>query len=105
VARAVLGLVAVVALAVVFVRLLGARVGRGRTLEVVERLPLERGRTLWVVRAPGKVLLLATGPAGTETVAELDPDEVARALEAAPDDADAPWWARLLAGRAGRGEP
>jgi len=106
VARVLLGLVAIGALAVVFIRLLGGRAGRGgRAMRVLDRLALERGRTLWLVEVPGKVLVVATGPDRTEALAELEPDEVARLTEEQPEAGDTPWWARLLAGRGDKERP
>lgn len=72
-----LGLVAVAALSVVVLRMYGRRMGlvagqgQGERLKVVDRCILEPGRTLHLVEAPGKDLIVATGPAGTCLIAEI----------------------------------
>ena len=52
-------------------------------LSVVARLPLEPRRTLYVIEAPGKTLLVGVSEGSIATLAELDPAEVASALSAA----------------------
>jgi flagellar protein FliO/FliZ len=70
-----LGLVAVVCVvAVVLVRVLGRR-GPGRTgdlIEVIARQPLEPRRSLYVVRAGRKTLLLGSSEQGVTMLAELE---------------------------------
>ena len=96
--RTLLSLLAVVALAVLVLRHLGRRFGRrGRALSLVDRLPLDGGRTLYLVEAPGRFLVLGGGgTGGLEVLAELDPEAVAEALAQAPEGEEAvPWWAGL----------
>jgi flagellar biosynthetic protein FliO len=45
-------------------------------LKVVARLPLEPRRTLYVVEAPGKTLLIGVSEGAIATLAELDPTQV-----------------------------
>lgn len=59
----------------------GLGTGRGR-VRVLERVPLDRGRSLYLVEVGGRVLLLGAGEgAAPSMLAELDPDE----LPAAPE--------------------
>lgn len=95
--RVVLACVGVGLLAVVVLRwALSRHRAPGRALKVLDRLPLERGRTLYLVEAPGKALVLAGDAAGTQVVAELDPEAVAEALERTPPPDGRPWWLALL---------
>ncbi len=82
---ALLGVCALVVLALWLLRRRG--VGGGKGLRVVARLTLEPRRTLYVVEAAGKFLLVGAGEGAMATLAELDPTH-ARALERhrAPDD-------------------
>ena len=68
----------------------------GRALRVLDRLALERGRTLYLVEAPGKALVLASDAAGTRVLAELDAEAVAAALARTPEPDDRPWWLTLV---------
>lgn len=83
-------LVAVCALAWLVVRfglrrLHGAPAGRHGALRVVARLPLEPRRTIYVVEAAGKTLLVGCSEGGPMTIlSELDPRAVAAAEAAAP---------------------
>lgn len=70
-----LGLVAVVCVvAVVLVRALGQRGPgrRGELIEVIARQPLEPRRSLYVVRAGNKTLLLGSSEQGVAMLAELE---------------------------------
>lgn len=79
--RALLALAGVCLLAWVSLRLLARGTLRGpwaarrdRTVEVLERVPLEGRRSLYVVRAQDKLLLLGTGESGPPAlITELDP--------------------------------
>ncbi len=59
--------------------------GAGGPLRVVARLPLEPRRTVYIVEAAGKTLLVGASEAGPLTVlAELDERAVAAAVAAVP---------------------
>jgi flagellar protein FliO/FliZ len=72
--------------AFVVVRVVGRFLATGRTrgahlLDVVARLPLEPRRSLYVVEAAGKTLLVGTSEMGLSVLSELDGDAVrARAV-------------------------
>ncbi len=87
-AQSLLSLVAVCALAW-FVLRAAARRGFGTrpggVLTVLDRVVLEPRRTLYVVRAGDKVLLVGSGEHGLTTLSELDPATVAP-----PPDTEAP---------------
>lgn len=81
--RALLALAGVCLLAWVLLRMLARRWGHTRfgakpgAVEVLERVPLDARRALWLVRAGERVLLLGTGDGGAPAlVAELDPAKV-----------------------------
>jgi len=57
-----------------------AGIGQRGPLKVLARLPLEPRRTLYIVEAPGKMLLIGAGEGTVSTLAELDAAEVAAAL-------------------------
>lgn len=65
-----------------------------RRLEVVERLPLDGKRALWLVRADGRTLLVGTGEGGAPALlGDWDGGsggDVGRADAAAPRDDDVP---------------
>jgi flagellar protein FliO/FliZ len=74
-----LALIAVCALAVLVLRLLKQRgIGRSRGLRVVSRLALEPRRSVYVIEAAGKCLLVGVGDGPMAVLAELDPAEVRR---------------------------
>jgi flagellar biogenesis protein FliO len=88
-------LVVVCAGAYLLVRLLGRLPGAGGEplLRVVARLPLEPRRTLYVVEAAGKTLLVGTTEGGPmATLAELDAEAVQKLVAARP--APRPLWRR-----------
>ena len=74
-------LLAVCLIAYVAIRLLSRRrslrgqVGAMGRLEVLDHLSLEPKRSLWVVRAGSRVLLVGLGDAGPTTLAELVAEE------------------------------
>lgn len=77
--QTLLALGAVCLLAWVGLRFLAKRVHglgrRGRLVRVVEHLPLDQRRSLYVVEAGGRTLLLGASEAGVSLVAELGPAE------------------------------
>lgn len=59
--------------------------GRQAPLRVVARLPLEPRRTVYIIEAAGKTLLVGVSEGGAMTnLTELDPEAVAAAEAAAP---------------------
>ncbi len=88
--QTLLALGAVCLLAYVVLRVLARRIhglGRkGRLVRVVEHLPLDQRRSLYVVEAGGRTLLLGASEAGIGLVAELErASEQAGAGEEAAD--------------------
>jgi flagellar biosynthetic protein FliO len=53
-------------------------------LKIVARLPLEPRRTVYIIEAAGKTLLVGVGDGPMQTLAELDADAVASAKAAEP---------------------
>jgi flagellar biogenesis protein FliO len=108
-ARVTLSLIAVLVLAVLGARLarrMGLR-AQGRSLRVVERLPLSREAFLAVVAVADRGLVLGVSPHGVRVLTELDGEALARAYpepEPAPIGAGQPPGVRLggrLDGRVG----
>ena len=59
----------------------GLGLGRGR-VRVLERVPLDGRRSLYLVEVAGRVLLIGAGEGGAPTtLAELDPDDLPPAPE------------------------
>ena len=54
-------------------RIAAPRPGGARHLRVVDRCPLSANRSLWIVRAGGRYLVLGESEGGISTLAELDP--------------------------------
>lgn len=55
----------------------GFGLGAGKRVKVLERVPLDGRRALYLVEVGGRVLLLGAGDAASPNVlAELDPDEL-----------------------------
>ncbi len=55
----------------------GLGLGGGRRIKVLERVPLDGRRALYLVEVGGRVLLIGAGDASAPSVlAELDPDEL-----------------------------
>jgi flagellar biogenesis protein FliO len=89
-ARVVVSLVVVVLLVVLGARLARRTVlrGQGRTLRVLDRLPLSRESFLAVVQVADRGLVLGVSAQGVRVLTELDGESVAAAYpepEAAPD--------------------
>ena len=88
--RTVFALAAVCLLAYVGLRWLAGRgfggsPGRSSTVRVLSRIPLEARKSLYVVRAGKRVLLLGVGDGGPPAlIAELDPGSVEAGAEAKP---------------------
>lgn len=85
-ARVGIALIAVCLLAAAVLGLLrrrgiGAQAGARSSLRVVSRLALEPGRTLYVVEAAGRFLLVGVGEGPMAVLAELSAEE-ARRIEA-----------------------
>ena len=77
--RMTLALLAVCALAVFVLRLLRRRSPAGRSsLRVIDRLSLEPRRTLYVVEAAGRYLLVGVGDGPMTVLAELDAAKLAQ---------------------------
>lgn len=76
-------LAVVCALAVVLLRLFARRPTGSSRLKILERLPLEPRRSLYLVEAGGRVLLVGVGDGAMATLAELD----AAAIASAPANA------------------
>ena len=78
--QTLLALVAVCILAWVVLRWSqrrGLGVGQGKQVKVLERVPLDARRTLYLVEVGGRVLLIGAGDASAPSVlAELDPSEL-----------------------------
>ena len=79
--------------AFVVVRVVGRFLATGRTrgahlLDVVARLPLEPRRSLYVVEAAGKTLLVGTSEMGLSVLSELDSDEVRARVALRPSFGD-----------------
>ena len=75
--------------AFVVVRLVGRFLATGRArgahlLDVVARLPLEPRRSLYVVEAAGKTLLIGTSEMGLSMLSELDREQVRTGLAERP---------------------
>lgn len=85
--QAVVALLVVSLLAFVVLRWSARRglgIAPGGRIRVLERVPLDGRRALFVVRAGSKVLLLAAGEGGAPSlVAELDPAEYPESMEPA----------------------
>ncbi|HLL55781.1 MAG TPA: flagellar biosynthetic protein FliO [Myxococcaceae bacterium] len=62
-------------------RLMGMRLGtsgREPLVTVVERIPLDPKRSMFVVKAAGEYLLVGAGDTALNLISKLDPEEVAR---------------------------
>lgn len=68
----------------------GMPVGRSALVKVIERIPLDPRRTLFVIQAGGEYLLVGGGEEGLSLISKLDPTEVSRVLEQRTAAAAAP---------------
>ena len=99
--RMTLSLLAVCALAVLLLRLLKRRLpAAGSSLRIVDRLSLEPRRTLYVVEAAGRYLLVGVGDGAMTMLAELDGARLPQ--PAAPEKADDRFTAALRRALGGR---
>jgi flagellar protein FliO/FliZ len=91
-----LALAVVCALAVGLLKALGRkRPEAGARLRVIERLPLEARRSLYLVEAGGRHLLVGVGDGAMTTLAELDPAAGEAVVTVAPPPA--PGWQTAFA--------
>lgn len=67
-------------------RLMGiAAVPRGQgVVQVVERIPLDQKRAMFVIKAAGEYLLIGGGDSALQLIAKLDPAEVEKAQQQRP---------------------
>lgn len=92
-------------------RLMGLKAGplggRSGVVDVVERIPLEQRRTLFVVKAAGEYLLVGTSEGGMTLISKLDTAEVERIQrEQKPSPLQlSPFFQKLLSGQKKRGPP
>lgn len=77
----------------------GVSARRTALITVLERVPLDTKRALYVVRAPGACLLVGGTEASLSVLATLDPQAVAEAEQASPPPAVSPLLSKLLARR------
>lgn len=81
--------------------------GAGGVVSVIERIPLEQRRTMFVVKAAGEYLLVGTSEGGMATLAKLDTAEVERIQRergSAPAQLS-PFFQKLLSGQKKSGPP
>lgn len=81
--------------------------GAGGVVSIIERIPLEQRRTMFVVRAAGEYLLIGTSEGGMTTLAKLDSAEVER-IQRERGSAHAqlsPFFQKLLSGQKKSGPP
>lgn len=87
-------------------RLMGLRGPAGGGVSLVtllERLPLDQKRALFVVKAAGDYLLIGGGEQELSLIAKLDPEEVERVVRERPSPTvtSSPFLQKLLAKRGG----
>jgi flagellar biogenesis protein FliO len=104
--QAVLALAAVCLLAVAVLGFLGRRgVGVGRSagpVRVVQRIALEQRRTLYLVRAGDRYLLIGVSEGGGPVLlTELDPEAVGDALPPPTEEEGVSGWLQRLKRRGG----
>ncbi len=80
--------------------------GRATVVQVIERIPLDQKRALFVVKAAGEYLLVGGGEGSLSLVTKLDPAEVDR-IQAQPPAAItlSPFLQKLLARKGGPPPP
>lgn len=85
----------------------GALGGRSGVVDVIERVPLEQRRTLFVLKAAGEYLLVGTSEGGMTLISKLDTAEVER-IQRERGSAQvqlSPFLQKLLSGQKKRGTP
>ncbi len=86
----------------------GAATGRPSLVSVVERVPLDQRRTLFVLKAADEYLLVGGGEQGLQLLSKLDPAAVERLRSerpAAPVVPLTPFLQKLLSRRTGSSQP
>ncbi|MFB1481994.1 flagellar biosynthetic protein FliO [Corallococcus sp. RDP092CA] len=86
----------------------GVPVGKASVVSVMERIPLDQRRTLFVVKAADEYLLVGGGEGGVQLVSKLDRDAVERIRTARPPSSPvslSPFLQKLLSRRTGGTTP
>ncbi|TSC32611.1 flagellar biosynthetic protein FliO [Corallococcus sp. Z5C101001] len=86
----------------------GVPVGKASVVSVMERIPLDQRRTLFVLKAADEYLLVGGGEGGVQLVSKLDRDAVERIRAARPPAAPvslSPFLQKLLSRRTGGTTP
>ncbi|MFP2901712.1 flagellar biosynthetic protein FliO, partial [Corallococcus sp. 4LFB] len=86
----------------------GVPVGRASVVSVMERIPLDQRRTLFVLKAADEYLLVGGGEGGVQLVSKLDRDAVERIRAARPPSSPvslSPFLQKLLSRRTGGSTP
>ncbi|RKH38398.1 flagellar biosynthetic protein FliO [Corallococcus sicarius] len=86
----------------------GVPVGKASVVSVLERIPLDQRRTLFVLKAADEYLLVGGGEGGVQLVSKLDRDAVERIRAARPPAASvslSPFLQKLLSRRTGGPTP
>ncbi|NOK37399.1 hypothetical protein HMI49_29810 [Corallococcus exercitus] len=86
----------------------GVPVGKAAVVSVMERIPLDQRRTLFVLKAADEYLLVGGGEGGVQLVSKLDRDAVERIRAARPPSSPvslSPFLQKLLSRRTGGTTP
>ncbi|NOK13118.1 flagellar biosynthetic protein FliO [Corallococcus exercitus] len=86
----------------------GVPMGRASVVSVMERIPLDQRRTLFVLKAADEYLLVGGGEGGVQLVSKLDRDAVERIRAARPPSSPvslSPFLQKLLSRRTGGTTP
>ncbi|WP_199741899.1 flagellar biosynthetic protein FliO [Corallococcus sp. CA047B] len=86
----------------------GVPVGKASVVSVMERIPLDQRRTLFVLKAADEYLLVGGGEGGVQLVSKLDRDAVERIRAARPPSSPvslSPFLQKLLSRRTGGPTP
>ncbi|MBN8231380.1 flagellar biosynthetic protein FliO [Corallococcus macrosporus] len=86
----------------------GVPVGKASVVSVMERIPLDQRRTLFVLKAADEYLLVGGGEGGVQLVSKLDRDAVERIRSARPPSSPvslSPFLQKLLSRRTGGTTP
>jgi flagellar biogenesis protein FliO len=86
----------------------GVPVGKASVVSVMERIPLDQRRTLFVLKAADEYLLVGGGEGGVQLVSKLDRDAVERIRAARPPSSPvslSPFLQKLLSRRTGGTTP